>query len=88
MGNALQTGSLISLIFSQGTMIVYKPKQGSLHVEYRSSSVQGLNSVTTLIKGKTSAVLVDPPFLVPDALEVVKWLQSSLSEGQKLHAVR
>jgi hypothetical protein len=70
------------------TMIAWTPKQGSLTVEYRASSVLGLNSVTTLIKGKKSALLVDPPFLVPDALEVVKWLKESLSGGQKLFAVR
>lgn len=73
-------------MFSHGA-ITFKPKAGTLRVEYRSSSVMGLNSVTTLIIGSQSAVLVDPPFLVPDAKEVVLWIKSSLNQGQKLHAI-
>jgi glyoxylase-like metal-dependent hydrolase (beta-lactamase superfamily II) len=40
------------------------------------SSEVGLSSVTTLIVGSQAAVVVDPPFLVPDAKAVVEFIKS------------
>ncbi|KAK7883379.1 hypothetical protein LTR67_011303 [Exophiala xenobiotica] len=42
-----------------------------------SSSEKGLSSVTTLITGDSVAVLVDPPFLIPDANAVVEWIKKT-----------
>jgi len=50
-----------------------------------SSSEKGLSSITTLIVGVKSAILVDPPLLVPDALRVVDFIRKSTSNP--LHAV-
>lgn len=50
-----------------------------------SSSEKGLSSVTTLITGTKSAILIDPPFLIPDALAVVSWVKKITSNP--LHAV-
>lgn len=47
-----------------------------LQTYHRSSSVKGLSSVTTLIVGASEAALIDPPFLLPDALAVVSWIQT------------
>lgn len=51
----------------------------------KSSSEKGLSSVTTLIVGNESCILIDPPFLVPDAKAVVSWIRSLTSSP--LHAV-
>ena len=40
------------------------------------SSEKGLSSVTTLIVGQQAAVVIDPPFLIPDALAVVAMIKS------------
>ena len=42
-----------------------------------SSSVKGLSSVTTLVVGATSALVFDPPFLVPDGEAVVAWIKKT-----------
>ena len=44
-----------------------------------SSSEKGLSSVTTLIVGSKAAALIDPPLLVPDANNVVKWVKDKTS---------
>lgn len=41
------------------------------------SSEKGLSSVTTLIVGDKVSALIDPPFLVPDALSVVEWIKKT-----------
>lgn len=43
------------------------------------SSEKGLSSVTTLIVGQTTAVVIDPPFLIPDAQLVVSMIKSKTS---------
>ena len=43
------------------------------------SSEKGLSSVTTLIVGQKAAVVVDPPFLIPDAQSVVSMIKSTTS---------
>ena len=50
-----------------------------LQTYIHSSSEKGLLSVTTLIVGKNSAALVDPPFLIPDAKSVVSWIKGITS---------
>lgn len=49
----------------------------SLQTFTHSSSERGLSSVTTLIVGTQTAVLIDPPFLVPDANSVVSWIKET-----------
>lgn len=48
-----------------------------LQTHILSSSEKGLSSITTLIVGDRCAALVDPPFLVPDANAVVKWIKET-----------
>ena len=50
-----------------------------LEVHYQVSSEMGLSSVTTLIVGSKSAVVIDPPFLIPDANKVVEMIKSKTS---------
>ncbi|KAJ9658604.1 hypothetical protein H2198_003622 [Neophaeococcomyces mojaviensis] len=50
-----------------------------LQTHYTISSETGLSSVTSLIVGSTSAVIIDPPFLVPDAKSVVEFVKSKTS---------
>ena len=50
-----------------------------LQTFFHSSSEKGLSSVTTLIVGDQVAVLIDPPFLVPDAQSVVEWVKKTTS---------
>ncbi|KAK0125552.1 hypothetical protein ONS96_009388 [Cadophora gregata f. sp. sojae] len=50
-----------------------QPLQTHIH----SSSEKGLSSVTTLIVGAKSAILIDPPFLIPDANSVVSWIEDT-----------
>ncbi|KAB2580840.1 hypothetical protein DBV05_g434 [Lasiodiplodia theobromae] len=47
-----------------------------LKTYHHISSVKGLSSVTTLITGPKSSILIDPPFLLPDAESVVAWLSA------------
>jgi glyoxylase-like metal-dependent hydrolase (beta-lactamase superfamily II) len=42
----------------------------------QSSSGHGFCSMLTLIVGKTSAVLVDPPFMIADAEALLKWIKT------------
>ncbi|KAK6380786.1 uncharacterized protein PV06_09930 [Exophiala oligosperma] len=44
---------------------------------YRPSSEKGLSSVTSLVVGSKVGVLFDPPFLIPDAEAVVKWVKET-----------
>ncbi|OAP56327.1 hypothetical protein AYL99_09506 [Fonsecaea erecta] len=48
-----------------------------------SSSEKGLSSVTTLIVGQSLAVLIDPPFLIPDAKSVVEWVKKTTNVALK-----
>lgn len=48
-----------------------------LQTHIHSSSVKGLSSVTTLAVGSQCAILFDPPFLVPDAEDVVTWIKAT-----------
>lgn len=48
-----------------------------LQTYHHSSSVKGLSSITTLIVGTEEAVLIDPPFLIPDARDVITWVQAT-----------
>jgi glyoxylase-like metal-dependent hydrolase (beta-lactamase superfamily II) len=57
-----------------------------LQTYYHSSSEKGLSSVTTLIVGSKAAALIDPPFLIPDANDVVEWVKQKLG-STKLKAV-
>lgn len=41
------------------------------------SSEKGLSSVTTLVVGVKSAILIDPPFLLPDAVSTVSWIKDT-----------
>ena len=50
-----------------------------LQVHTKSSSEKGLSSVTSLIVGSKACVLIDPPFLIPDANAVVEWIKSTTS---------
>jgi hypothetical protein len=52
---------------------------GKLETHIHSSSEKGLSSVTTLIVGAKGCVIIDPPFLVPDAKSVVDWMKSKTS---------
>lgn len=47
----------------------------SLETHIHISSEKGLSSVTTLIVGSQASILIDPPFLVPDAQSVVAWIK-------------
>ncbi|KAJ3540286.1 hypothetical protein NM208_g417 [Fusarium decemcellulare] len=49
------------------------PLQTHLHC----SSIKGLSSVSVLITGKNGCVLIDPPFLIPDADHVVSWIRET-----------
>jgi glyoxylase-like metal-dependent hydrolase (beta-lactamase superfamily II) len=57
----------------------------SLETYTKSSSERALFSVTSLIVGTKSAILIDPPFLIPDALEVISWIKKTTDKD--LHAV-
>ncbi|KAK6441808.1 hypothetical protein LTR95_001947 [Oleoguttula sp. CCFEE 5521] len=54
-----------------------------LETYIHTSSVKGLSSVTTLIVGAKAAVIIDPPFLVPDAKSVVRWVKEKTSKPLK-----
>jgi len=51
--------------------------EAPLQTHIHTSSVKGLSSVTTLVVGAKSAVLFDPPLLVPDAKDIVSWIQKT-----------
>ncbi|KAK0921674.1 hypothetical protein LTR57_008471 [Friedmanniomyces endolithicus] len=51
----------------------------TLQTDHLVSSEKGQSSVSTLILGSKSAVLIDPPFLVPDAKAVVEWIKKKTS---------
>lgn len=48
-----------------------------LQTYHHSSSTRGLSSITTLIVGTTESVLIDPPFLIPDAEAVINWVKTT-----------
>lgn len=56
-----------------------------LEIYTKSSSEKGLSSVTTLIVGSKTAILIDPPLLIPDADATVEWIRSIICH--KLSAV-
>jgi len=51
----------------------------ALSTHIHSSSEKGLSSVSTLIVGTKASILIDPPFLIPDARSVVAWIKSITS---------
>lgn len=63
-------------------MVTEPPLLQTYHI---SSSEKGLSSVTTLIVGTKSAILIDPPFLIPDALRVVEFIKKTTPNP--LHAI-
>ncbi|KAF7177636.1 hypothetical protein CNMCM7691_005997 [Aspergillus felis] len=48
-----------------------------LQTYHHASSIKGLSSITTLIVGASESILIDPPFLIPDALSVVRWIKET-----------
>ncbi|GAA6001937.1 MBL fold metallo-hydrolase [Rhodotorula paludigena] len=50
-----------------------------LDVHYKIHSEPGLSSISTLIVGVEACVLIDPPFLLPDAHELVKFIKEKSS---------
>ncbi|BDD62980.1 hypothetical protein MPDQ_002382 [Monascus purpureus] len=54
-----------------------------LQTYHHSSSAKGLSSITTLIVGATESILIDPPFLLPDAESVVTWVKSTTTNPLK-----
>ncbi|RHZ58410.1 MBL fold metallo-hydrolase [Aspergillus thermomutatus] len=54
-----------------------------LQTYHHASSVKGLSSITTLIVGASESILIDPPFLIPDALSVVGWIKETTSNPLK-----
>lgn len=48
-----------------------------LQTYHHTASVKGLSSITTLIVGSEEAVLIDPPFLIPDAQNVIAWVKAT-----------
>ncbi|KAK0942844.1 hypothetical protein LTR29_005584 [Friedmanniomyces endolithicus] len=54
-------------------------ESSTLQTDHIVLSEKGLSSVSTLILGSKSAVLIDPPFLVPDAKAVVEWIKKKTS---------
>ncbi|KAJ5153645.1 uncharacterized protein N7500_009084 [Penicillium coprophilum] len=54
-----------------------------LETHHHSCSAKGLSSITTLIVGATEAILVDPPFLIPDAESVVGWVKAMTKNNLK-----
>lgn len=57
-----------------------------LETYIHQASERGFSSVTTLITGPSHAVLIDPPFLVPDAQSIVQWITKT-APNHKLVAV-
>lgn len=55
----------------------------ALETHYHISSEKGLSSITSLIVGTKEAILIDPPFLVPDANSVVPWIKKTTSNPLK-----
>jgi glyoxylase-like metal-dependent hydrolase (beta-lactamase superfamily II) len=45
-----------------------------LQTHHHISSERGLSSITTLIVGTSQCVLIDPPFLLPDAHSVISFI--------------
>ncbi|RAL17193.1 MBL fold metallo-hydrolase [Aspergillus homomorphus CBS 101889] len=50
-----------------------------LKTYHHISSIKGLSSITTLITSANSqsAILIDPPFLIPDAHSVIAWIHAT-----------
>jgi glyoxylase-like metal-dependent hydrolase (beta-lactamase superfamily II) len=49
------------------------PLRTKIHI----SSEKGLSSISTLILGSKQAILIDPPFLLADALSIVSFIKSN-----------
>ncbi|KAH1307148.1 hypothetical protein KXX11_004409 [Aspergillus fumigatus] len=54
-----------------------------LQTYHHTSSIKGLSSITTLIVGASESILIDPPFLIPDALSVVRWIKETTENPLK-----
>jgi len=65
---------------------VLQASNEQLKVHYHVSSVEGLQSITTLIEGAKEAIMIDAPFLVPDANNTVEWAKKILG-NKKLAAL-
>lgn len=63
------------LELQEPTLANHQPGGQPLQCFTKISSATGLSSVTTLIVGSQAAVVVDPPFLVPDANAVVEFVK-------------
>ncbi|TNY20646.1 beta-lactamase [Rhodotorula diobovata] len=50
-----------------------------LEVHYKIHSEAGLSSISTLIVGSEACVLIDPPFLIPDAKELIAFIKDKTS---------
>ncbi|RAL01045.1 metallo-beta-lactamase domain protein [Aspergillus ibericus CBS 121593] len=47
-----------------------------IQTHHHPSSTKGLSSLTTLLTTPTTSLLIDPPFLLPDALSTLSWISS------------
>ncbi|KAL1998758.1 hypothetical protein VTN02DRAFT_5625 [Thermoascus thermophilus] len=56
-----------------------EPLQTHIH----TASATGLNSITTLIEGPRSCILIDPPLLIPDAVSVIAWIRRTTAHPLK-----
>ncbi|CAI7616928.1 unnamed protein product [Penicillium viridicatum] len=54
-----------------------------LQTYHHSSSIKGLSSITTLIVGAEESILIDPPFLISDAVSVVSWVKTTTDKPLK-----
>lgn len=63
--------------------ITFKLCKMPLQTYHHSASSKGLGSVTTLIVGAKEAVLIDAPFLLPDAKSVISWIQATTDKPLK-----
>ena len=53
-----------------------------LETDHYVSSEMGLSSVSTLIMGSTSGVLIDPSFFLTDAAECAAWMKKKLGNKE------
>jgi len=53
-----------------------------LQTDHFISSAAGLNSVSTLITGSNSAVLIDPSWFLTDAADCAEWIKSKIGNKE------
>src|SRR3981189_3233211 len=53
-----------------------------LQTDHFISSDGGLNSVSTLITGSSSAVLIDPSWFLTDAAECAEWIKTKIGKKE------